>query len=102
MSAKWFRPVNVDINCGLRVIGQSKNSFDFISDEGDGYDIIAGYADGEKYAPDLKSFHYEEWAEQLENAAEWCRKRAKEKAAPEETEEAQKQCPTSKGSHLES
>lgn len=82
MNAKWIRPINVDINCGLRVIGQSKNSFDFISDEGDGYDIIGGYSDGEN-APDLKPYHFEEWAEQLENAAKWCRKRAKE-IAPED------------------
>jgi len=90
MKAKWLRPVNVDINCGLRVIGQSKNSFDFISDEGDGYDILAGYMDGEKYAPVLKPYHFEGWAEQLENAADWCRKQS-EKIAPEESEEAQKQ-----------
>lgn len=78
MSAKWMRPVNVDIRCELRIIGFSKSSFIFESDEGDGYDIFAGYMDGEKYAPELKSHHFEEWAEQLENAAEWCRKRATE------------------------
>ena len=77
--ALWNRPLNVDVICKLRVMGQEKPSFTFESDEGDGYDIIAGYMDGEKYAPVLKPHHYEEWAEQLENLVEWLRKKACEK-----------------------
>jgi hypothetical protein len=68
------RPLNVDIECNLRVIGHSKASFQFISDEGDGYDIIGLYMEGE--GPDLKPHHFEEWSEQLGYAAEWCRKKA--------------------------
>lgn len=40
------------------------------------YDIIASYMDGERYSPELKPHHYAEWAEQLDNAADWCRKQA--------------------------
>jgi len=57
------------------VIGWSKNSFDFTSDEGDGYEVYSGYALGE-HGPDLKEHHYEEWAEQLGYAAAWCREQA--------------------------
>lgn len=77
----WKRPFNVDVHCKLRVIGFGKESFEFISDEGDGYEIYPGYieGDGPKLNPDL----FEEWAEQLGYAAEWCREKAfklKEKA----------------------
>lgn len=77
----WKRPRNVDVNCGLRVMGFGTNSFKFISDEGDGYEIYPGYMEGE--GPELRSDLFEEWAEQLEYAAEWCREKAsklKEKA----------------------
>lgn len=72
---KMKRPVNVDLVCNLRVIGFSKESFSFISDEGDGYDIYPGYEQGE--GPELKPYHFEEWADQLGYAAEWCRIQAK-------------------------
>jgi hypothetical protein len=73
------RPLNVDIICKLRVMGWAKNSFTFESDEGDGYDIIPGYMDGE--GPTLKPHHYEEWAEQLSYAVQWCNEKARMKAA---------------------
>lgn len=73
-----MRPINVDVTCGLRVMGYSKDSFTFTSDEGDGYDITSNYLKGEKYAPKLKPEHFEEWADQLEIIVEWCRKKAKE------------------------
>lgn len=71
---RWKRPLNVDIRCRLRVIGWSKDSFTFESDEGDGYDIFPIYSEGE--GPSLQPEHYEEWAEQLSYAAEWCREKA--------------------------
>lgn len=74
MRSQWKRPLNVDIICRLRVMGWSKNSFSFDSDEGDGYEIIPGYTQGE--GPTLKPLHFEEWAEQLSYAAEWCREQA--------------------------
>lgn len=70
------RPVNVDIVCHLRVIGQGRSSFIFTSDEGDGYEIYPGYPSGD--GPDLKPHHFEEWSEQLQYAAAWCQKKAKE------------------------
>jgi hypothetical protein len=70
----WKGPLNVDIQCKLRVIGFCKESFEFISDEGDGYEIYPGYMKGE--GPTLRSDLFEEWAEQLSYAAEWCRKKA--------------------------
>jgi len=73
---KIKRPVNVDLEGRLRVIGQSRASFQFVSDEGDGYDIFALYKAGE--GPHLMPKHFEEWAEQLEYVAEWCRKKAAE------------------------
>jgi hypothetical protein len=73
---KMKRPLNVDLVCNLRVMGYSRESFRFISDEGDGYDILPGYMQGE--GPELKPFHFEEWAEQLGYAADWCRIRSKE------------------------
>jgi len=73
MSNNWKRPLNVDIRCALRVIGFSKESFEFISDEGDGYDILPGYMNGE--GPELKPHHFEEWSKQLKYAAEWCDKK---------------------------
>jgi len=76
MSNNWKRPLNVDLICELRVIGFSKDSFKFISDEGDGYDIFPGYMKDE--GPKLKSYHFEEWAEQLKYASEWCSKKAEE------------------------
>ena len=76
---EWKRPINVDVNIGLRVIGSSKDSFIFSSDEGDGYEITPGYAKGEKYAPELKPLHFEEWAEQLEYAVQWLRVEAEER-----------------------
>lgn len=78
MAYQWKRPLNVDVKCGLRVMGWAKNSFTFESDEGDGYDIIAGYMEGE--GPALKQHYYEEWAEQLSYAAEWCHEQARRKA----------------------
>lgn len=78
-SKEWVRPLNVDIHCNLRVIGHGEYSFEFISDEGDGYEIYPGYAPGE--GPDLKPHHFEEWAEQLQYAAEWCKKKAAEMKA---------------------
>jgi hypothetical protein len=73
---KIKRPLNVDIVCNLRVMGFSKNSFTFTSDEGNGYDITGLYMKGE--GPDLKPHHFEEWAEQLGYAAEWCRRKSRE------------------------
>jgi len=74
MAAFWHRPVNVDLVCKLRVIGQSKPSFTFESDEGDGYDVFAGYPKGEQYAPILKPYHFDEWIGQLENLIDWLNK----------------------------
>jgi hypothetical protein len=70
------RPLNVDILCNLRVIGYGKSSFTITSDEGDGYEFFELYMKGE--GPDLKPYHFEEWAEQLEYASEWCRGKAAE------------------------
>jgi len=61
------RPLNVDLRCDLRVIGQSKPSFIFDSDEGDGYTFCNNYSDDDKYKPDLKSYHLSEWVEQLKD-----------------------------------
>jgi hypothetical protein len=81
MNGKWIRPMNVDMICKLRVMGQSKQSFTFDTDEGDGYEVYAGYMKGEQYAPELKSYHFEEWIEQLQNLIEWLEKE-KQKYAP--------------------
>jgi hypothetical protein len=70
------RPLNVDLQCNLRVIGWGKESFIVETDEGDGYDFMPGYMEGE--GPVIKSYHYDEWAEQLENIADWCRRKSKE------------------------
>jgi hypothetical protein len=75
-SVEIKRPINVDLDCSLRVIGQSRASFRFVSDEGDGYETYPGYMEGE--GPDLKPHHFQEWAEQLGYAAEWCRRKADE------------------------
>ena len=72
--SNWKRPLNVDVHCKLRVIGFGKASFEFVGDEGDGYEIYPGYMVGE--GPQLRPDHFEEWAEQLSYAAEWCRKEA--------------------------
>lgn len=76
MGSNWKRPLNVDLDCNLRVIGYSHESFTFTSDEGDGYDIFAKYITGD--GPKLKPHHFEEWSEQLKYAAEWCDKKALE------------------------
>jgi hypothetical protein len=81
VEALWRRPLNVDLICNLRVIGWSKDSFKIYTDEGDGYDFFAKYMDGE--GPTLKPYHYEEWAEQLDNLADWCRKQAEKLQAKE-------------------
>ena len=70
MGLNWKRPLNVDMLCNLRVMGFSKESYHFTSDEGDGYEVYAMYQEGE--GPELKQHHFEEWAEQLKYAAEWC------------------------------
>lgn len=78
------RPLNVDIKCDLRVMGWSKSSFSITSDEGDGYGVYPGYMNNE--GPELKPHHFEEWAEQLTYAAQWCREKAKkEKRKPKST-----------------
>ena len=68
------RPLNVDLTCHLRVIGYGQPSYHFSSDDGDGYTIYPGYMENE--GPEIKSFHYEEWAEQLDYLSDWCRKKA--------------------------
>ena len=80
--ALWKRPLNVDLICSLRVMGWSKESFKVYTDEGDGYDFIAKYGAGEGHG--LKSYYYEEWAEQLDNLADWCRKQAIESEVEQE------------------
>jgi hypothetical protein len=75
------RPINVDLDCRIRVVGHANYSFKFISDEGGGYEIYPGYAPGK--GPDLKPHHFEEWAEQLRYVAEWCTKKAEELKAIE-------------------
>ena len=88
MPFAWKRPLNVDLICELRVMGWAKNSFSFESDEGDGYDILSGYMVGE--GPVLKPHHFEEWAEQLTYASEWCREQARLRATESQVTGAQK------------
>lgn len=72
------RPLNVDLVCNLRVMGYSKDSFTFSSDEGDGYSFTSNYINGEKYSPELKSEHFLEWSNQLRILVDICNAKAEE------------------------
>lgn len=62
-NTKTIRPLNVDLQCELRVIGYSKPSITLHSDEGDGYEMLINATN---YGlPELKSYQYMEWADQL-------------------------------------
>jgi hypothetical protein len=86
MQHQWKRPLNVDLIIDLRVMGWSRSSFRFESDEGDGYDIFQHYVKGE--GPALQSRHFEEWAEQLSYAVQWCNEQARLKAAESQATDA--------------
>ena len=77
MPAKWERPLNVDLTCNLRIMGQPKPTIQVSTDEGDGYEFFPG--DNLEL---VRKWHYEEWAEQLENVVAWLREKAE--GMPEE------------------
>jgi hypothetical protein len=78
MDNKLKSPLNVDLKCDLRVMGYSKSSFTFETDEGDGYEIYENYIENEEYSPKLESKHFEEWAKQLNYFVDWLNQKATE------------------------
>lgn len=72
--------INCDLRLDLRIAGHEKPHLSASTDEGDGYTLTAEYTglDPNYYEPP-KSYHYEEWAGQLETIAALLRARAKEK-----------------------
>lgn len=71
LKTKAKRPLNVDLRIGLRIIGNSKNTFEISTDEGDGYEFMQVDMD----EPEKR--HYEEWIEQLRCATEWLENKIK-------------------------
>lgn len=60
---EFKRPTNVDLCCDLRVMGWSRSSFRFETDEGDGYNMFQHYTKGE--GPVIETKHIDEWIYQL-------------------------------------